>query len=312
MYIKVATFVQQGIHWNINHEQTNNQTFSKMKLVLLLSALVVMSHQQFQYRTKPRGLFWLSPYSPQRVISNYQPAQIYNDYYLQNEIPYPINSRPSTRIGEIVSYFKNEESNPDVIISSAESPNNDDEDIESWGPTQARIKFYQQQQNGGRFFGSSTINNPFVKTATFTISSTVTTVGSIVTCVPANNLAAVPAPTCAGRKRRSDDDETEQFPIVPTETLSLVPTAVPGESRQLPNIDHEDTHTVISSKDEFLPAELSENNSREKRFFGGGIAATKTVTSYSFVGATLTNTVLLDPTGMMVAVCLPAGYVVCA
>ncbi|KAI9562587.1 hypothetical protein GHT06_010041 [Daphnia sinensis] len=279
-----------------------------MKLVLLLSALVVMSHQQFQYRTRPRGLFWLSPYSPQRVVSNYQPAQLYNDYHLQNEIPYPIQSRPSTRIGEIVTYFKNEELNPDVLISSAESQN-DEEDFESLD-TQARIKFYQQQQkNAGRFFGSSTINNPFVKTATFTISSTVTTVGSIVTCVPANNLAAVPAPTCNGRKRRSDDEDNEQFPIVPTQTLSLVPTAITRESRRLSNIDHEDT--VLSSKDETFHPELSENNSRDKRFFGSGLAAAKTVTSYSFVGATLTNTVILDPTGMNVAVCLPAGYVVC-
>ncbi|XP_057367426.1 uncharacterized protein LOC130688451 [Daphnia carinata] len=278
-----------------------------MKLALILLALVVMSHQQFQYRTnKPRGLFWLSPYSPQRVITNYHPTQLYNDYYLQNEIPYPIHSRPSTRIG--VTYVKDEEVNPDVIISSAESQNNDEEDFESLD-IQSRIKLYQQQQNGGRFFGSSTINNPFIKTATFTISSTVTTVGSIVTCVPANNLAAVPAPTCNGRKRRSDDDENEQFPIVPTETLSLVPTAVTRESRQLSNILHEGA--VTSSKEEFSPAELSEKNSREKRFFGSGVAAVKTVTSYSFVGATLTNTVILDPTGMNVAVCLPAGYVVC-
>jgi hypothetical protein len=51
---------------------------------------------------------------------------------------------------------------------------------------------------------------------------------------------------------------------------------------------------------------------REERLFGGGgFAASTTLTSYSFIGATVTNTVLLDPTGMMLAACLPAGYVVC-
>jgi hypothetical protein len=87
--------------------------------------------------------------------------------------------------------------------------------------TQGRIKFLQHQnKNTGRFFYDTTINNPFIKTATFTLSSTVTTVGSIVLCVPANNLAAVPAPTCAGRRRReTEDTDSDQFPISPSETL---------------------------------------------------------------------------------------------
>ena len=107
-----------------------------------------------------------------------------------------------------------------------DSPNMvDDEQIdESDENTQARIKFYQQnnKNNGGRFFGSTTINNPFIKTATFTLTSTVTTVGSIVTCVPVNNLVAVPAPTCAGRKRRAESEDSDQFPISPSETLKYL------------------------------------------------------------------------------------------
>ena len=110
-----------------------------------------------------------------------------------------------------------------------DSPNIvDDEQIdESDENTQARLKFYQQnnKNNGGRFFGSTTINNPFIKTATFTLTSTVTTVGSIVTCVPANNLAAVPAPTCAGRKRRhSESEDSDQFPISPSKTIKYLLT----------------------------------------------------------------------------------------
>jgi hypothetical protein len=55
---------------------------------------------------------------------------------------------------------------------------------------------------------------------------------------------------------------------------------------------------------------------REERLFGGGgFAASTTLTSYSFIGATVTSTVVLDPAapvgGPGVAACLPAGYVVC-
>jgi hypothetical protein len=81
-------------------------------------------------------------------------------------------------------------------------------------------KGFNNNNVGGRFFYSSTINNPFYKTATFTITTTVTTLGSVVLCVPSNNLAAVPSPTCAGRKKREDEDsEDKQFPISPSETL---------------------------------------------------------------------------------------------
>lgn len=87
------------------------------------------------------------------------------------------------------------------------------------------------------------------------------------------------------------------------------------ESRQLSTVEIPMGHQgVHSSKDEGHPEGMleDEKNPREKRFFGGGIAASTTVTSYSFVAVTLTSTVILDPTAANVAVCLPAGYVVCA
>ncbi len=79
---------------------------------------------------------------------------------------------------------------------------------------------------------------------------------------------------------------------------------------------------LVSSLEEVIqtsePANIPSKESqqplvpREERLFGGGgFAASTTLTSYSFIGATVTNTVLLDPTGMMLAACLPAGYVVC-
>lgn len=108
-----------------------------------------------------------------------------------------------------------------------------DDDQDEYPDVQSRIKWLNGfkgfknkgfHSDSGRLFFSSTINNPFYKTATFTVTSTVTTLGSIIICVPANNLAANPAPACAGRKKREIDDsatgpDDNQFAIIPSEIL---------------------------------------------------------------------------------------------
>ena len=111
--------------------------------------------------------------------------------------------------------FQNEEFNGADLSAADES------ELVEYPDTQSRISSFKGlNKNGGRFFYSTTINNPFFKTATFTLTSTVTTLASIALCVPSNNLAAVPAPTCAGRKKREiEDSEDNQFPIAPSETL---------------------------------------------------------------------------------------------
>jgi hypothetical protein len=98
---------------------------------------------------------------------------------------------------------------------------------------------------------------------------------------------------------------------VPTVVLSSNNDAIEGTHHHLASSKEEG---VTSSKLlEVSPIEDHQMNSfREKRFFGGGIAASTTLTRYSFVGATLTSTVILDSTAQNVAECLPSGYVVCA
>ena len=117
-----------------------------------------------------------------------------------------------------------------------------EEEQEEFADTQSRIKgisryrprpSFQDQQNA-RFlfnlFASTTgaFNNPLLKTATFTSTLTVTTISSVVTCVPGfqfANLGNPVPPVCVGRKKRhltgeeESDDEVNQFPIVPSETL---------------------------------------------------------------------------------------------
>lgn len=109
--------------------------------------------------------------------------------------------------------LQNEDLNFPLVLGSQDDIG--DEPQVEFDDGQSRFK----GSSGGRLFYSSTINNPFYKTATFTITSTVTTLGSVIICVPANNLAAVPSPTCAGRKKREADDSGNQFPIVPSKTL---------------------------------------------------------------------------------------------
>jgi hypothetical protein len=56
-------------------------------ILLAMAAIVVVSNQQQLHRTsKPRGLIWLTPYSPSRkpVLANYQP--IYDNQHHQEEI----------------------------------------------------------------------------------------------------------------------------------------------------------------------------------------------------------------------------------
>lgn len=98
----------------------------------------------------------------------------------------------------------------------------------------------------------------------------------------------------------------------------LVPTVLPPRAREsrLLSINGDDQvldGSLVSTVEaiEVSSEKIQSDNSREKRFFGGGVAASTTVTTYSFIAATVTSTVLLDPTGMNVAVCLPSGYVVC-
>jgi hypothetical protein len=106
----------------------------------------------------------------------------------------------------------------------------------------------------------------------------------------------------------------------------LIPTALSSsldlirESRQV----QQDLDNLISSKEEAdgvidsgVVASSDEKDHqqqqmRDKSFFGGGIAASTNLITYSVFGATVTSTVLLDPTGANLAACLPAGYAVCA
>ncbi|XP_046459112.1 uncharacterized protein LOC124205683 [Daphnia pulex] len=280
--------------------------------LVFVFAFVVVSHcQQLQ---KTRLMPWMTSYSS--FVNKYQPLY-YDSDVVRHDVPFFRFSRPIRPTPSFLYSLQN----GDLSEGSRE---NAVETSDEYQDTMGRINagFNDAQ---GRFFYGTTLNNPFYKTATFTVSSTVTTVGSIVRCVPANNLAANPAPTCNGRRKRDSEDpedQHQQFPIAPSETLKLAPTVLWSSDNGHQQLPTENPHDLLSSKDEGITAvqalpfqaedQQQPNNYREKRLFGTGIAASTTLTLYSFVGATLTSTVILDPTSKNVAVCLPAGYIVCA
>jgi hypothetical protein len=89
---------------------------------------------------------------------------------------------------------------------------------------QSRSKFSLPAKFDPRFFFATeaTLRNPFIKTATYTLHSTVT-LSSVVHCIVAGDFVdAAARERACGRKRKlleSVEKTDQQFPIVPSEPL---------------------------------------------------------------------------------------------
>lgn len=259
-------------------------------------------------------MLWLSPYysSPQSAVNNYQA-------YRYNDVPYLNDEFNAEKMGS--------HDNFDGIQH------------------QSRIRgsLAQEQVNPRFFFGLNPFAGSGSASAVPTIMSMVTTIASIVTCVPVNQFSVGSTTLCTGRKRREIGDvafEHIQFPIAPTATLKLTPTHLVRENRQL-STDQLIGNILLPTKDDITHEEGSnadQANMRDRRFFlsngilsngllgnglfGGSSAmgAASVVTSYAFVSTILTQTVNLVPVPAAggacpagaCAVCLPPGYVVCS
>jgi hypothetical protein len=99
-------------------------------------------------------------------------------------------------------------------------------DDNDYADPQSRFKgFYQppMPQNPRFFFGGGIVN-PFLKTATFTLTSTVN-ITSVQVCIPVAQFTA-PASTIACRRKKRQvldsfdafDSEHAQFPVIPSKT----------------------------------------------------------------------------------------------
>ncbi|XP_046459120.1 uncharacterized protein LOC124205689 isoform X2 [Daphnia pulex] len=315
-------------------------------VVIVLSVLVVFTHQQFyQPSTTAERLFWLSRY--------YSPRPAF-DYYNRQ----PVNYADDNQGDDDDSFHPFMPPSPSAFpqarpyLNAVENPNDEEgEDqfpVQVQGrrktmnsfPTRFRPSFLQPkpQKDDPRFLinlASPNLITRKVKTITFTLTSSLTFT-SVQSCIPSAQFYTGAADIACRRKRRggivapldaldiSKPEDTE-FAITPTDVQPVEPTEL--TSLDLSNEHHQWAknqtlnHGLVSSMNEDLNADATAESlvstpavrSRGQRFFVH-LVTTTTVTSYSFLSTTVTKTVsllntLLNPGGGLI--CLPYGYSVC-
>ncbi|XP_032798353.2 uncharacterized protein LOC116935079 [Daphnia magna] len=283
----------------------------KFVLIILISVLVVGTHQYFHHR--PREMPWVSPYLPHSFI-----------VYLTK--PNPPTSYPTQSEDLITDY---------VAPDSGKRPINADE-LYTFPDTRLRFKGFSRDQASNSndqldarllFANNGIYTNPFLKTVTFTYRTSLS-LTSYVTCVPANQLLNGAGATYCRRKRRTinvaadEIAEGNQFLITPSETQKLATTAISSPSRNLDQLS--------SSKDDAALEELSaidQSQIRRQRLLflnRNQFVISSTVTSFSFSNATVTVTKNLFNANQAVQclaapdvnmpqciACLPPGFIVC-
>ncbi|XP_059351827.1 uncharacterized protein LOC130690560 isoform X2 [Daphnia carinata] len=288
-------------------------SYRKMKLALVfLMALVVIS-QQFYLRQPYSRTFWLSPYPSQDLIGHYQPL--------------PEN------LGVISKGIQNDKNQFPDAQSRIRGFGNKQPSSSNNEPAQRFLLGGSFGNNG--YTSNGNVRYPFLNTYTTTTTSTSTVVTlststvmststtsttststavitatatlsltSVVKCVPQFQVAAG-AGSCGRKKRSTHDSENEsQFAINPSETLKVIPTALPSESTLLREIRElgltNDEREVIgnlhSSKTEVYLDETPEEEQktiREKRFFllnrNYFFTSTSTTTSTSTIVVPVTS-----------------------
>ncbi|XP_045027841.1 uncharacterized protein LOC116935078 [Daphnia magna] len=289
----------------------------KMKFVLLFvtSVLSVSTHQYLH--TTPAGLVWLSPYMSKQkpVLHKYQ--QVFYEP-VDTDVPYFRYSKP---LHPAVTYHQQK----DEQFEYDDAHHDDINEVFVDSQSRSKGSQLQEKSNPRFFFGTATtIRNPFIKTATFTLFTTIS-LSSVVSCIVAGDFvdAAAQAKPCR-RKRdlvHQPDQTNEQYFISPSEPQKFTATAVPYPSdlmrdkRQLPIFQGTslwNKDIIESTKEEndvsyFWPTK----NRKEQRFLfdNSHYVASTTVTSYNFVSTTVTKTVdVAIDVGLN---CVPTGYVVC-
>nr|CAH0101366.1 unnamed protein product [Daphnia galeata] len=272
-------------------------------VIFLFLVIVAVSHQQYHPHIvmvmRPR----MSPIiSHPDEFRNHLNYRYYGDK-LFNPVRWPVfilspkqfeTRADSNRFVQIHPRIKNYLSPDDVIISES-----DDEE------QQERII-----QQDPRFLLNILPRKSTATTATFTITSTCTSL-TVSTCVPRANFRPVaPAviPNCR-RKRELESDDHQQFSIVPTKVLPVMTTERPilPDSREFSTL-------IASSKEEDVVLQSDEEQGTGRRkerflhyFFSNSVAST-TITIWSVVSTTLTQTFVPRANFL----CIPPGTVICS
>ncbi|XP_046456802.1 mucin-5AC-like [Daphnia pulex] len=264
----------------------------RSSLIFLLSAFLVTSHQFYLQRPIVPLLWFPSPYLPHRFINN---------YHLIDEIPFHRHlNPPRTSIyfqnenpnwTTATNNLNNTEGFPDTqsrirdfnhplndnhsrrfFLSGFNSGNNNNPFFRTFTTTSTSTTFLTDFSTAtSTSFAVSTKTSIITSTSFLFSTSTATTTNtatltltSVIKCVPSFQLSAVPI-TCGWKKRAidEDDEEHQQFLVSPTETLKLMPTALPTPTGELAS----PVGQLTSSKDENEMSNEEQSTRRSKRFF---------------------------------------------
>ncbi|XP_057368653.1 uncharacterized protein LOC130689730 [Daphnia carinata] len=279
----------------------------KIALMFLISMLVVGTHPYFHAQL--REMPWFSPHAPRPFIDTYQPFIV---YLSKPDSPTLYSSE------DLAAEMLQQDGR--VFQGHADSEPEFQENYNA-ADSQPRVKSSLEEAKPRFFFGlqQATFTNPFYKTATFTVSSTIT-VSSLVRCIPAANFANVAARVTPCRRKRNlpESLETAESPvaIAPSEPLLTAASSPTGQMQEKRlRVTGQDAHDVIMSSKgeaETFESAAAHVNLRSKRFFfpnRDAYVASTTVTSLSI--STTTTTVTANPTAANGLLCLPNGYRVC-
>ncbi|XP_057369261.1 uncharacterized protein LOC130690271 [Daphnia carinata] len=182
----------------------------------------------------------------------------------------------------------------------------------------ANIPLERRVQDNQRFlFAATSFSNPFWRTITFTITSTVN-ITNTQNCIPSSLFFAGSTSVSCRRKKRgilidSSDapEENSQFPVNPSKPQQLTSTTI-SPVEQFTKESHQFPTVLSSSKDEVTPEEISLERAqwrKAKRFLNQFIVS---VTVYSYELTTVLSTKTVSPITIVSSLlCRPSGYAVC-
>ncbi|XP_045027606.1 uncharacterized protein LOC116935080 [Daphnia magna] len=292
----------------------------KFVLIFLGSVLVVGTHQYFDDQ---RGeIRWASPYQPHPFIEKDPPYLVYFSIKPNPPAIYPLHDLLPENLAQDARMFYSGD------VESVEKLLHDNHNVIA--ETQPRGKTSLEEVSPRFLFGiePSTFTNPFGKTATFTVSATVT-VSSFVRCIAAAQFQNVAAQGvfCA-RKRRSlespETSESQADAIAPSVPQLLATASFPSigllkEGRSQDGRTNQQTqqNVIVSSKDETEngpESTTSYANLKNKRFIffhnKNAYVTSTTVTSLNFITSISTTTANIRVAGALL-LCVPIGYRVC-
>ncbi|KAI9559263.1 hypothetical protein GHT06_016052 [Daphnia sinensis] len=275
-------------------------------LALILSACIILSHQHYMPDYGQRGLFWIPYLLPLPRVNHYRP--VYYEY-------------PEEEVFHDSQAFAKPLEQPNEHFGGVEGRNNhrgsDDGTDGTLGDDYPDVQLRMNKPDARLFLlgGDSTFDNPFWKTITLTLMSTVN-VTRVQPCLPAGQFTGGSANVICQRKKRIalEDSpaisEDSQFAIHPSKPLPLMTTSV----ATIDQSNSKNRETITSSKDDMTVGD-DENDRlqypyREMRFLNNYVTVTEY--SYTFNSFTVTKTVsLLSTVGVPRLVCRPSGFVVC-